>query len=222
VFRFEFDLAPASSPSVSVKNAFVPRLWASRQIAYLADHVRQLGADPQDITSAAPQVREIVDEILRLSTKFGILSEYTAFLAREGTDLSDFAGNNGTCTSELVDKAVRVRSGVSAVTQGWNFRVAKGQQVVNYANEYIGPDQSTVAIAGVQQLNDRCFFNRSNRWVDSLLVEGAEPEEVVTFGSDRFFEILETLVARGRAGLLSLNGEILLELDGAKVLVQNP
>ena len=32
--------------------------------------------------------RELVEEIVRLSTEFGILTEYTAFLAREGTDLA--------------------------------------------------------------------------------------------------------------------------------------
>ena len=35
-----------------------------------------------------PKYRELVEEILRLSTEFGILTEYTAFLAREGSDLT--------------------------------------------------------------------------------------------------------------------------------------
>ena len=32
-----------------------------------------------------PVKGELVEEIVRLSTEFGILTEYTAFLAREGT-----------------------------------------------------------------------------------------------------------------------------------------
>ena len=39
-FRFQFDLAAATT-----KNAFVPRLWASRKIAVLVDAIRDLGAD---------------------------------------------------------------------------------------------------------------------------------------------------------------------------------
>ena len=33
-----------------------------------------------------PRLKELTDEIVRISTEFGILTEYTAFLAREGTD----------------------------------------------------------------------------------------------------------------------------------------
>ncbi len=78
-FTFNFD-------KENVKNGFVPRLWASRKIAELIDDIRQMGAD-SNVNRNDPKVKELVDEIVRLSTEFGILTEYTAFLAREGTDL---------------------------------------------------------------------------------------------------------------------------------------
>src|SRR6185369_3288875 len=82
-FKFKFTLDKATT-----ENAFVPRLWASRQIASLTDAIRDLGADGAATTAAAnPKVKELVDEIVRLSKEFGILTEYTAFFAREGTDL---------------------------------------------------------------------------------------------------------------------------------------
>jgi Ca-activated chloride channel homolog len=81
-FRSTLDFGKASE-----KNGFVPRLWASRKIAELIDAVRQVGADPA-ASMQDPKIKELVDEIVRLSTEFGILTEYTAFLAREGTDLS--------------------------------------------------------------------------------------------------------------------------------------
>ena len=84
-FHFRFDLDKATT-----RNAFVPRLWASRKIGILIDAIRSGGADAT-AAAAAPidaQHRELVDEIVRLSTEFGILTEYTAFLAREGSDLS--------------------------------------------------------------------------------------------------------------------------------------
>jgi len=76
-FRFDFNTAKAN-----VRNGFVPRLWASRKIAELIEIVRQMGADPA-VGKNNPRVKELTDEIIRLSTEFGILTEYTAFLARE-------------------------------------------------------------------------------------------------------------------------------------------
>ncbi len=81
-FEFQFDASKAST-----RNSFVPRLWASRKIAALIEEIRQAGANgntpgmpppPPD-----PRTQELVDEIVRLSIKWGILTEYTAFLATE-------------------------------------------------------------------------------------------------------------------------------------------
>lgn len=76
-FEFSFDPSKATT-----KNAFVPRLWASRKIAALIEQIRQETADGSSAASD-PKHKELVDEIVRLSTKWGILTEYTAFLAVE-------------------------------------------------------------------------------------------------------------------------------------------
>jgi len=88
VFKFRLSLDQATT-----RNGFVPRLWAGRKIGLLVDAIRERGGDPglaprATGTSTSPATRELVDEIVRLSTEFGILTEYTAFLARQGTDFS--------------------------------------------------------------------------------------------------------------------------------------
>ncbi|HUV39761.1 MAG TPA: VIT and VWA domain-containing protein, partial [Planctomycetota bacterium] len=80
-FRFRF-----TTENATTRNAFVPRLWASRRIAVLVDAIRALGADAGDKPATVdakpdPRLKELVDEIVRLSKEFGILTEYTAFLA---------------------------------------------------------------------------------------------------------------------------------------------
>jgi Ca-activated chloride channel family protein len=77
-FEFTFDPSKATT-----KNSFVPRLWASRRIAALIEQIRQNGADGHSNPATDPSSKELVDEIVRLSTKWGILTEYTAFLALE-------------------------------------------------------------------------------------------------------------------------------------------
>src|SRR4029079_8381495 len=78
-FTFDFDMKNATT-----RNAFVPRLWASRRIAFLVDEIRQAGAVAAGKPTVAgqsllddPRYRELSDAILRLSTEFGILTEYT-------------------------------------------------------------------------------------------------------------------------------------------------
>jgi len=225
-FAFRFDMNSATT-----RNAFVPRLWAARKIAFLIDQIRQAGAAlaGEPIPSGAsifddPRYKELADEILRLSTRFGVLSEYTAFLAREGTDLGDWQALELACDSNLQRRAVRTRSGAGAVNQGRNFNEGKLKSKVDYDNRFWNEQNDLVAISGVQQVCDRAFFKRGDQWIDAQLVAqdaSQAPEETVEFGSERHREMLARLVAEGRQGLLSLEGRILLRFEGKNVLVEN-
>ncbi len=53
-------------------NSFVPRLWAQRKIGFLIDQLR--------LNSGTTPNKELVDEIVRLSHEYGIITEYTSFL----------------------------------------------------------------------------------------------------------------------------------------------
>ena len=225
-FSFGFDPARAST-----RNYFVPRLWATRQIAFLVDEIRQGGAEVAAIPRAAgnpairdPRREELVEEILRLSTRFGVLSEYTAFLATEGTALEDWGELRTTCATNLDLRAVQTRSGLGAVNQGLNSNFAQQQVQVDYYNGFWDENNERVTIGNVQQINDRAFLQRGIRWIDSGLVgDGAEapPDEVVDFGSPAHHALLTRLAGEGRAGCLSLAGEILLRVDGRRILVRN-
>jgi Ca-activated chloride channel family protein len=223
-FTFTFDLASATT-----RNAFVPRLWASRRIAYLIDQIRQAGATTQPAvvgTSmlADPRYDELIEEILRLSTKFGILTEYTSFLATEGTDLSNWDELKVGCSTTIDHKAVRTRSGRGALSQSLNFTQQKGQAWLNYGNTFVDENLSKVATNTVQQMNDRAFFKRGNRWVDSRLIEAdpnGTPDQTMAYGSEEHLELLRRLITEGRQGVLSMSGEILLDIDGRSILVTN-
>jgi len=204
----------------------VPRLWASRKIAVLTDAIRDLGADSgfgsAGVPASDPRVKELVEEIVRLSKDFGILTEYTAFLAREGTDLARPAHLLAEAERNFNDRAMNTRSGYGAVNQEFNNGAQRAQVQLNGRNGFFDAQMNRVEISTVQQVNDRAFYRRGQRWVDSQVVgrESAAPARTIDFGSDEFRALASKLAAQNRAGTIALGGEILLQVDGETILVK--
>ena len=240
-FNFQFDL----KPSIKTNNSFVARLWASRQIAKLVDRVRDLGADENAVaaaasasqnfnsikkstfTSATPELdsklKELTGEIIALSKEFGILTEYTAFLAEEGVDLSDTEAINATTTDNLKNRAVMCRSGIGSVNQEFNNALQRDQKWLNVSNCYLAPDMKQATITNVQQCNVGAFYRRGNRWISNKLIDDEKevtPDRTVEFGSTEFNQLVWQLVDEHRSNELALDGDILITVGEEKVLVK--
>ncbi len=82
---------------------FVERLWAVRRLGDLIDQIDLHG-----------QNREVIDELVALSTKYGILTPYTSFLADERVTLHASVANSATAREALGElREVTGRSGVA-------------------------------------------------------------------------------------------------------------
>lgn len=217
-FRMRFTLDRATT-----SNAFVPRIWASRRIGVLVDAIRRRGAE-ENVSPVDSQFDELVNEIVRLSTEFGVLTEYTAFLALEGTRLDEVEEVRAEAMRNLQGRAVQSRSGAAAVNQELNIAFKKRQKTLNPKNSYITKDLQQAEVNTVQQIGDRAFFNRGGRWVDSRLVQRQSQAQTreIAFNSPEFHRLLARLVAANRQGSLALRGDVLLEVDGKPVLVKGP
>ncbi|HKO59950.1 MAG TPA: VWA domain-containing protein [Pyrinomonadaceae bacterium] len=242
-FDLKFDLSKATT-----RNSFVPRLWASRKIARLVETISDAGADAVAVRTSAgaiprggrthsasnhvstpvamdPKMKELVDEIVRLSTEYGVLTEYTAFLATDGTDFSQRDAINEKAGLFLLNNAQLTRSGQGGVTQGLNMSAQRTQASANRSNYFLNQNAERVEITSVQQITDRTFFRRNNRWVDARMLEREKnltPDLVVEFGTPEFYKLVDRLVSEGRQGILALSGEMLLSIDGKTVLVKSP
>lgn len=240
-FDFKFDLKNATT-----RNAFVPRLWASRKIARLVEQISEAGADanpasptgplvirnssvaslsarPPSLTD--PRLKELVNEIVRLSTEYGILTEYTAFLATEGTDFARRDQLNEQALQGLVNNAQNTRTGVGGVRQALNNTSQKSQAQLNRSNNFLVNNMQRVEYTNVQQITDLTFFRRKDSWVDARALDRAEkvkPSKVLEFGSPEFLKLVDRLVAEGRQGVLALSGDLLLLVDGETVLIKAP
>jgi hypothetical protein len=221
-YNFVFKLDKATTA-----NAFVPRLWANNKIGVLTEAIRDRAADSGSFASGQPPndpiIRELTDEIVRLSREFGILTEFTAFFAEEGTNLAatDLISRR---VAAIQRSRVGTRSGLSGYNQEANSKLQVEQKTLNRRNQYWDASFKSVEIANVQQVNDRAFYKRGNTWVDSRLVgqqrAAIKPDRVVAIGSEEFRQLVDKLAASNRQGCVALKGEILLEVDGQKVLVR--
>ncbi len=221
---FEFTFKPKKK--ASTKNAFVARLWASRKIASLTDKIRDLGVsgDAAKLAENNPHLKELVDEIVDISTRFGVLTEYTAFLAREGTDLTERGKILSQVCSNYVDRAVGCRWGTASVNQDINNDVQRNLAVTNFRNNYIDANLNQVAITSVQQVNDTAFYCREGRWIQSDLIEKSKekPQLEIEFGSPEFLKLVGEMSTEGRQNTLTMNGDILLNWRGRSILIRGP
>jgi Ca-activated chloride channel family protein len=86
--EFPADLAEAGRGWSSLD--FVEKLWAIRRVGFIIDQIDLHGAD-----------RELTDELVELSKKYGILTPYTSFLADETVDLNARTANADRARSDL-------------------------------------------------------------------------------------------------------------------------
>ncbi len=208
-------------------NAHVPRLWATRKIALLTEALRDLGAgngSPVDMND--PKVRELVDEIVRLSTEHGVLTEYTAFLAREGMVFTNHMHREavGRASAELQNKAVQKRSGAASVNQDWNIARSKSATHLNRDNRYLNDQLVDDRVDQVRQVADKAFYRKGNEWVDADLAGkeiAAADAKLVNVSSPEFADVVSRLVQDQRQSCLALGENIRVVIDQQTYLIQS-
>jgi len=235
-FDFAFDPSTASN-----RHGYIPRLWATRKIATLIEEVRNMGASGP-VSPTDPRFVELRDEIVRLSTRFGVLTEYTSFLATEPGEIQPLAGGGWrrdasagapaapmaearvNAARELSSKAVGGRGGAGGVAQDSNLAAGYMAQRAANIQKFKDAEMNDVTISGVQQVADRALFYRNNRWIDNAVLahETDAPEQTVEFGTPEFQTVLDELVKEGRQGMLARGGDVYLMVQGRRVLVKCP
>ncbi len=192
---------------------FPARVWALRRIAQRIDQVRLQGREEADI----------VEEIVGLSTRFGILTEYTSFLAEEGVDHTATLANRKRAGENLRDLRARSTGGsgyAQAVNQGSRRAAPRAPRLPTF---YLGTsgdrDVERIEVPGVRRAGERTFFYRGAQgWVDAGVAKPQLVDEEIARWSDRFFELLRT-TSRLENARLAQRGTLVLEIDGRVVRI---
>lgn len=207
-------LLDAAERGQGLRDDFPARVWATRRIAFLVDQIRLSGA----------REPELVDEIVRLSTRFGILTEYTAFLADEGADHARLSDNAARAGRELEEQS-KAEAGGAGVAQAANQgqrreadRAPAPQSLLRGARD--DRDVEAVALGGVRQVGNRTFYRRALGWVD-VRVTRPEAAETVERWSERFFALLAGTTPDENARLAQA-GDVVLEIQGRVLRIVDP
>jgi Ca-activated chloride channel family protein len=220
---FKFRFKPGGS-----RHPFVPRLWAMRKIAVLTEALRDLGADSaltgltgDGVDRSDPRVKELVDEIVRLSTEHGILTEYTAFLARDGEVFRPQARQNSEAGKNFVRRALKSRSGAGGANQDYNLWAQKGASTVNPTNGFLNAELEQEEVANVQQAADKVYYKRGDEWVDAIVADNSSmPVVEIEVGSEKFKKLVDRLVATERQSCLSLGNNLEVVVDGNRYRIR--
>jgi len=177
-------------------NVFIERLWAMRRVGEILDQIDLKGKND-----------ELVKELVQLSTKHGILTPYTSFIADENANHRDLARNYREAQTRL--GALDQADGLSGVAQ----RAAKGalQRAENAPSSSSGgisnfaagrgagaaryrslAEDKEVDVTTVLNVGGKTFLRRGNRWVDAKVSEEQEKKAIqVKRFSDEYFNLVK-------------------------------
>ncbi|MGD2163188.1 MAG: VIT domain-containing protein, partial [Anaerolineales bacterium] len=150
---------------------FLPRLWATRKIGALLNEVRLDGPD-----------EETIDQIVRLSIRYGIVTPYTSYLVTEpnaiGFDAQEEIGDQ---VFEFMSEAPMAVSGEDAVGRA-------------AAESEIRDAEKALSLEGESADLIRFAGTHTFKWVEGVWVDTAyDPESMETqevpFLSDVYFEL---------------------------------
>ncbi len=184
-----------SLPDRCSRDEFIPRLWATRKIGWLLDQIE-----------LHDRSKEVVDELVELSRKYGVMTEYTAFLI-------DVEG--GAARPDLISQALQnmrdatvVQNGAQAVgrAQNRNFLTQNNDAGFNFV---VQADGTLMNADRVRNFAGRTFYFRNGRWEDASIA-GNEAVSVVENYGDEYFRLNGGQADIGQAQ--ALGGEVLIRV----------
>ena len=181
-FSYGEQIFPLSSRGNSATLEAIPRLWATRKIGYLLNHVRLHGPDP-----------ELVEQIVRLSIRYGIITPYTSYLVTEDFPLGEVE------QSRIVVEQYKL-------FQSDSLSPTYGQEAVERAavqGALAGADSaapSTVESLGQLRIaGTRAFIFKDGIWVDSTFDPEGEQTVKIAFLSEDYFLLAQERPELGAA-----------------------
>jgi Ca-activated chloride channel family protein len=174
---------------------FIPRLWATRKIGHLLNQIRLHG-----------ERRELVDEIVELSIRYGIVTPYTSYLVQEEADVLTREGREEIAAQEydtLSAMPPAPAAGAEAVEK------AVEQEEIRGADQAQAPAGEAAQV--VRIVGDKTFVHREGVWTDTTFDPSRMTTQKVGLGGEAYFDLL---AARPDAGVyFALGDRVIVVID---------
>ena len=152
---------------------FLPRLWATRKIGTLLTQIRLEGPD-----------EELIEQLVRLSIRYGIITEYTSYLVTE----PDMLGANA--QSEIIADAFEGLIGAAPVFTGQEaVERSAAESEMDSSDVAVGPGAEYANL--VQVLGSRTYRLVEGVWIDTAFDPDTMTTINVSFLSDDYFALAD-------------------------------
>jgi len=193
-FTFSDQVFEEKSSTNSIQ-ASIPRLWATRKIGYLLNEIRLHGAN-----------QEIIDQIVRLSIRYGIVTPYTSYLVTDKVPLGEAEQQRlaNETFGQIQAMPTAAPAGQAAVQSAAD---AGAMQGAASAPELKGEASTTVRVLG-----SRTFVLSDGKWIDTAFDPDMMQVKQIEFLSPEYF----TLVAGNPelADAFALGEQVIAISDG--------
>ncbi len=181
---------------------FIPRLWATRKVGYLLTQIRLQG-----------ESRELVQQIVDLATRYGIVTPYTSFLVDERT-LTD-AGRQKIAEEQRLALPT-LMPGLGGMGGGGvgapAVDASQNQQHLYYADQSPRSEGYGQYAQQIRSVGVKTFVQQGNVWTDTTFDPSKMKPVEVSFGGDDYFKLI---AARPDWGQYFAQGaEVIVVLDG--------
>jgi Ca-activated chloride channel family protein len=203
-FQYRDQVFIKNSPIFSGTITSLPRLWATRKIGYLLNQVRLIGPD-----------QETIDQLVRLSIRYGIVTPYTSFLVTESLPLGP-AEQERIVAEEFND--LKAQAGLPSFGRQ-AVEKAEGQSSLESADSVASIPEA--AVGKVRVVGSHTFVNHDGVWIDTLFEPGEMKTEKVEFLSDGYFKLTRSVP--DLVGALALGEKVIVVSGGVnyEVTVDN-
>ncbi len=213
-----FTYGNLSLPTRAGGEPFIAQLWATRRIGDLLNSIRLNG-----------ESQELIDSVVSLSLRYGIITPYTSFLIEEDDILSQQGRDRAAATfAEEAETLARDFTGSAAVD------AADAAASMAEAQAPMAPPPAPTAGAGadgemmpyderardpIQLVAGKTFILQGDVWMDTTFMPDTMETQKVEFLSDAYFDLLAEKPEL--APFFALGERVIVVLDNVAYEVQS-
>jgi Ca-activated chloride channel family protein len=152
----------------------LPRLWATRKIGYLLNQVRLNGPDA-----------ETIDQIVRLSIRYGIVTPYTSYLVTEPMPLG------ADVQSRIVEETITEMQAMPPASVSGQEAVEKAADLGAMAGAEVPAAAGEAEADIIRQVGARSYVYSDGVWIDTAFDPQLMETIKVPFLSQDYFDLIQ-------------------------------